>query len=302
MPVPPPPPPVTDPLWASTIQGPGPDGPPSLDPPDPTPTAVMPVVGGIDVTGEMRATDPDSTPVMPATGLDPTAAMPAVAAAPGAQHAADFQRSQRRHRRRWWRRGFKLLALLVVAGIVYVGVNFFLVRWTASRDQARPVDVIVVLGAAQYNGRPSPQLRARLDHTIELWDEGLAPAVFVTGGNQPGDVYTEAESSKNYLVEHGVPEDVISMEDTGHSTWESLANFAGVAREQGWDRVLLVTDPYHSLRSRLIAQELGLTAYTSPTRTSPVQGSTEMSRELKEALGISLGRIIGFERLWKLTG
>jgi len=251
----------------------------------------------------MPAAGRDPTLVMPAVGDDATTTMAAVAApAPGAQHASGFEKSQRRHRRRWWRRSVKLLVLLAIAGVVYVAVNFALVRYTASQDQARPVDVIVVLGAAQYNGRPSPQLEARLDHAVELWDEGLAPAVFVTGGNQPGDAYTEAESSKNYLVGHGVPADAISMEDTGASTWESLSNFADVADEQGWERVLLVTDPYHSLRSRLIAQELGFTAYTSPTRTSPVQGGDETAHEIKEALGISLGRIIGFERLWKLTG
>jgi uncharacterized SAM-binding protein YcdF (DUF218 family) len=103
-------------------------------------------------------------------------------------------------------------------------------------------------------------------------------------------------------VEHGVPADVIQMEDTAHSTWESIDNFAEIADQAGWDRVLIVTDPFHSLRSRLIAQELGFTAYTSPTTTSPVQGREELMKEIKEALGISLGRIIGFERLWKLTG
>ncbi len=311
-----PPPPVVDPLWASTTRrgaepASGPHGAdvtaevPAAPPPAPVtgedPTTVMPTVSS-DATTTMPATGRDATLVMPVVSTDSTTVMPAATPPPGAQYAPEFERSQRRHRRRWWRRAFKLFALVVVAGIAYVGVNFVLVRLTASRDQARPVDVIVVLGAAQYNGRPSPQLQARLDHTVELWDQGLASDVFVTGGNQPGDAYTEAESSRNYLIEHGVPAEAISMEDTGASTWESLSNFAGVAEERGWERVLLVTDPYHSLRSRLIAQELGLTAYTSPTRTSPVQGGDELSREMKEALGISLGRIIGFERLWKLTG
>jgi uncharacterized SAM-binding protein YcdF (DUF218 family) len=239
---------------------------------------------------------PNDTAMMPAVQA-PVAAPP-----PGAERAPGFEKAMRRHRRRWWRRAFKALVVLIVAGLVYVGVNLGLVMYTANADQARPVDVIVVLGAAQYNGRPSPQLQARLDHTIELWNDGLAPAVFVTGGKQPGDAHTEAEASKTYLVEHGVPADVISMEDTAHSTWESLSNFAETAQQRGWQRVLLVTDPFHSLRSRLIAQELGFTAYTSPTRTSPVQGREELAKEVKEAFGISLGRIIGFHRLWDITG
>jgi uncharacterized SAM-binding protein YcdF (DUF218 family) len=263
----------------------------------------MPSVAGAgDLTattampGVNRAGGAHDTMVMPAT------AAVAAAPAPGAEHAPGFQKAMRRHRRRWWRRSFKAVLVLIVLGIVYVGVNFALVLRTANTDQARPVDVIVVLGAAQYNGTPSPQLQARLDHTLDLWNEGLASVVFVTGGNQPGDQYTEAESSRNYLVEHGMPADVIQMEDTAHSTWESLSNFAGVADAQGWERVLLVTDPFHSLRTRLIAQELGFTAYTSPTQSSPVQGGEELMKEIKEALGISLGRIIGFERLWKVTG
>lgn len=282
---------------------------------DLTATTAMPTAGeaGLAATtaiphvGQVAAGDLTATTAMPgvarAGGSNDTMVMPAVTApAPGAEHAAGFAKAQRRHRRRWWRRSFKALLALVFLGLVYVGVNFALVLRTAHADQARPVDVIVVLGAAQYDGRPSPQLRARLDHTIDLWNQGLAGSVFVTGGNQPGDRFTEAEASRNYLVEHGVPADVIQMEDTAHSTWESFANLASVAERQNWERVLIVTDPFHSLRSRLIAQELGFTAYTSPTRTSPVQGGEEVMKELKEALGISLGRIIGFERLWKLTG
>jgi uncharacterized SAM-binding protein YcdF (DUF218 family) len=270
----------------------------------------MPYVAGDDLTATTAmpgvTADLTATTAMPgvgrAVGAGDTMAMPAVAAPPGAEHAPGFAKAMRRHRRRWWRRSFKALLLLIFLGIVYVGINLALVIRTANADQARPVDVIVVLGAAQYNGTPSPQLRARLDHTIDLWNEGLANVVFVTGGKQPGDQHTEAESSRDYLVAHGVPADAIQMEDTAHSTWESLSNFAGIAEAQGWHKVLLVTDPFHSLRTRLIAQELGFTAYTSPTQTSPVQGREELMKEIKEALGISLGRIIGFERLWKVTG
>ena len=164
-------------------------------------------------------------------------------------------------------------------------------------DHDRPVDAIVVMGAAQYDGRPSPQLQARLDHVVELWTDGLAPMVIVTGGNQPGDRFTEAGTSEKYLIAHGVPEAAIVGEDTGRSSWESLRNVAERADEWGVRSVILVSDPFHSLRIRLMAEELGLTAYTSATDTSPVRGWTAAKRHFTEAAGVAAGRVVGFERL-----
>ncbi len=192
--------------------------------------------------------------------------------------------------------------MLAVAALAYYGFSFYQVWSTGRGDQARKVDAIVVMGAAQYDGRPSPQLQARLDHAAELYAAGEAPRIVVTGGNQPGDRFTEASASTRYLTAHGVPRSAILEETTGHSTWESLDNVSALLQPKGADRILIVTDPFHSLRSRLIAQELGFTPYTSPTRTSPVQGSTELGKELKEAAGVAVGRIIGFQRLWKVTG
>lgn len=204
--------------------------------------------------------------------------------------------------RRWVRRvtlvGLAVLLLLVA----YYALTLFQVWRTGRTDQARPVDAIVVLGAAQYDGRPSPQLRARLDRAFELWEEGLAPMVVVTGGNLPGDRFTEAEASRRYLVGRGMPGDVIVGEYEGGSTWESLAAVAEIVQPQGVHRVLLVSDPFHLLRVRLIAEEVGFEAYTSPARNSPVRGVQAFGKHLKEAAGIALGRIIGFERLWKVTG
>jgi uncharacterized SAM-binding protein YcdF (DUF218 family) len=194
-----------------------------------------------------------------------------------------------------------LLVLLVVA-VGYYGVNLFQVWRVGKSDQARVVDAIVVMGAAQYDGRPSPQLQARLDHVVDLWNLGLAPLVIVTGGNQPGDRFTEASASAQYLIDHGVDPSAIAEEDHGHSSWESLDAVADILHAHDARTVLLVSDPYHSLRIRLMAQELGFTAYVSPTRTSPVQGATAFGKEIKEAAGISLGRIIGFDSLLSLTG
>ncbi|MCU1397361.1 MAG: hypothetical protein JWN62_470 [Acidimicrobiales bacterium] len=204
-----------------------------------------------------------------------------------------------RRRRRLVLRVVLALLLLLVG---YYAINLFQVWQVGRSDQARPADAIIVMGAAQYDGRPSPQLQARLDHVVELWNEGLAPLVIVTGGNQPGDRFTEASTSAAYLTEHGVDPAAIAEEDHGHSSWESLDAVAPILRARGAHTVLLVSDPYHSLRIRLMAQQLGFVAYVSPTRTSPVRGTTVFGKEIKEAAGISLGRIIGFDRLLSITG
>jgi uncharacterized SAM-binding protein YcdF (DUF218 family) len=205
-------------------------------------------------------------------------------------------------RRRWPRRLAMWAAALLLVAVAYYGVTLYQVHATGRSDQARTVDAIVVMGAAQYDGRPSPQLAARLDHAAELWAAGLARVMVVTGGNQPGDRFTEAEASANYLIDRGVPAESILRESVGHSSYASLDGVADILRQRGLFRVLLVSDPFHCLRSRLIAQELGLVAYVSPTRTSPVRGKTALSKELEESAGIALGRIIGFKRLLSITG
>jgi uncharacterized SAM-binding protein YcdF (DUF218 family) len=147
--------------------------------------------------------------------------------------------------------------------------------WQVGRtDQARSVDAIVVLGVAQYDGKPSPQLRARLEHALALWVDGRAPRIITTGGNQPGDRFTEAEASANFLIDGAVPPEVIIQENVGSTTRESLMGVRDIVNDRGINSILIVTDPYHSLRARLIAQDLGLVAYVSPTRTSPLQGAS----------------------------
>jgi uncharacterized SAM-binding protein YcdF (DUF218 family) len=192
-------------------------------------------------------------------------------------------------------------AIVVVAvGALYVLFTLWQVWSTGRSDQARPVDAIVVLGAAQYDGTPSPQLAARLDHAVELWPDGLAPRIVATGGSRPGDRFTEAEAATDYLVAAGIPADVIVSDVEGASTYESLADL----RTQYGDEirsVLIVTDPYHSLRSRMIAAELGFDAFVSPAGDSVVTGGEQFRRELEETAGVALGRIIGFDRLERLT-
>lgn len=195
-----------------------------------------------------------------------------------------------------------VLALIILSTIalLYFVFNLWRVWSTGRSDEARPVDAIVVLGAAQYDGRPSPQLAARLDHALDLWPQDLAPVIVVTGGNQPGDRFTEAEASAAYLQARGVPADAIVLERAGTTTYESLRGVRDLIGDSA-ESVLIVTDPYHALRSALIAEELGLDAYVSPTTTSVVTGGAALRRELGEAAGVSVGRIIGFDRLSGLT-
>ena len=184
----------------------------------------------------------------------------------------------------------------------YYVVSLVQVARAGRVNEPATADVIVVLGAAQYDGTPSPQLAARLDHVVDLWERNIAPAVMVTGGSQPGDRFTEAEASMAYLVERGVPESAILSEQEGGTTYESLAAAAEQLIEADHSDVVLVTDPYHALRSKLTAEEVGLDPEVSPTPYTVVDGWTAFRRDLFEAGGVAVGRIIGFDRLSGLTG
>jgi uncharacterized SAM-binding protein YcdF (DUF218 family) len=207
----------------------------------------------------------------------------------------------RSHGWSWKKRILVGLAVVIGLALMYYVLNLVQVMRAGRPHDPESADAIVVLGAAQYDGRPSPQLAARLDHAVELWNAGVAPLVMVTGGNQPGDRFTEAEASADYLVDLGVPDAAIMREDVGRNTYESLDAAAAQLRRAGLREVVLVTDPYHALRSRLIADEVGLDATASPTPTSVVTGWSRFRRELVEAGGVSVGRIIGFDRLSSLT-
>ena len=187
------------------------------------------------------------------------------------------------------------LALVAVVG-VYVGVTFAQVWWAARHDQARPAQAIVVFGTAQYNGRPSPVLAARLDHAVDLYHRRLAPVIVVTGGNQPGDNFTEASASADYLLKRGVPDEDVLREVSGTTSWQSLAAAASFLGDRDIKDVLLVSDPFHSYRIRAMASELGLDGHSSPTRTSPIRGMTEAKYMARETVAVAVGRIIGFRR------
>lgn len=191
-------------------------------------------------------------------------------------------------RRRGWRRWVvPLLVFTILVGPVIELALVGAIYVQARTDQARPVDAIVVLGTTQYNGVPSRTLRARLDRALELYEGGLAPTVIVTGGSLPGDVYTEAESGRMYLVEAGVPEDAIVLENEGSDSWESMNGVAGILAARDLDSILIVSDGFHLLRLKMMARELGITAYSTAAADSPIAGGQEFSYVVREALAIT---------------
>lgn len=143
----------------------------------------------------------------------------------------------------------------------------------ARRDTAEPSSAIVVLGAAQYLGRPSPVLRARLDHAIDLWRRGLAPRIIFTGGFGEHDTTSEAAVAERYAIDHGVPAKAILIENSGRSTIESLRRVAKLMDGEPTREVILVSDPFHMLRLTVLARRFGLEPHTSPTRTSPISSN-----------------------------
>ena len=190
------------------------------------------------------------------------------------------------------RLGLRAAAIVVAAALVYLTVTFVQVWQASNRDESRPSDAIIVLGAAQYDGEPSPVLARRLDHAAELYLDGVAPLIVVTGGRQPGDRFTEAAASAEYLESLGVPGQDIEREVQGGSSWESLAATARFLRADGITRVVLVSDPYHAMRIDGIAHDLGLDAVVSPS-----DGGAPIGSLLRETAAVAVGRIIGYDRL-----
>lgn len=180
------------------------------------------------------------------------------------------ERDGRRDRRRGWRfwtlsviLGFLAVVLLTP---VVVGVRV----WYQARQDERPrSDSIIVLGAAQYNGRPSPTLEWRLRHALTLYRDGVAPRIVTVGGKQPGDNYTEATAGRIWLIGHGVPADRVVAVPEGRDTLQSFQAIGKEYRTHGWHSAVIVTDPWHGLRSKRMAADNGITAAASPTRSGP---------------------------------
>jgi uncharacterized SAM-binding protein YcdF (DUF218 family) len=157
----------------------------------------------------------------------------------------------------------------LIAGVAIGGYTAYRIWDQGTRDERPPTDAIVVMGAAQYDGRPSPVFAARLDHAIELFHAGIAPRLIVTGGKREGDRTTEAASARIYAVQRDVPDEAILAEDTSRTTLQSIRRVAALMRDEGMESAVFVSDPSHMLRVLRMASDEGITAYGSPTRTSP---------------------------------
>ncbi|MFT5202830.1 MAG: uncharacterized SAM-binding protein YcdF (DUF218 family) [Candidatus Aldehydirespiratoraceae bacterium] len=190
------------------------------------------------------------------------------------------------------RRARRLVIVVGVLAVGYVSLTFAQVLEASGEDDRASADAIVVLGAAQYNGEPSPVLAARLDHAYALWEAGVAPIVVTTGSNRPGDQFTEGYAGFEYLRFAGIPEDDILVITDGDSSWEQLAATARVLRGEDLDSVVLVSDPYHALRLRQISDQVGLDASVSST-----DGGSSIRQLVRETAAVSLGRVLGYRRV-----
>lgn len=192
---------------------------------------------------------------------------------------------------------FRIGVAVLVLVVGYLGVTFVQVFQASRNDGAERAQAIVVFGAAQYNGTPSPVLRARLDHAAKLYERGYADRVVVTGGRLPDDRFSEAGASARYLRSKGVPDSSILREVQGRTSWESLASSARFLKQRGVTEVVLVSDGFHSARIGAMASELGLKAHTSPTTTSPITGTETLPYLGKETVAVAAGRVFGFRRV-----
>lgn len=164
------------------------------------------------------------------------------------------------------------LAVLGCLGVALVaGYASYRVWAQGLRDDRRPADAIVVMGAAQYNGTPSPLFAARLDHAVDLYRAGIAPRLVVTGGQAVGDVTTEAASARSYAIDRGIPAAAILVEDQSRTTLQSIRAVGALLRAHGLSDAVFVSDRPHMLRVLRMAADTGIPAWGSPTETSPIE-------------------------------
>jgi uncharacterized SAM-binding protein YcdF (DUF218 family) len=180
-----------------------------------------------------------------------------------------------------------LAAAAMLAGITDLSVR---IGRQSELDEARPADVILVLGAAEYRGRPSPVLRARLDHALELYQRKLAPRILTTGGAGGDPIFTEGGVGRSYLIGHGVPPEAVVVENEAGSTVESTAMAGEIMRRMGLHSVIVVSDGYHIYRVKEMLQFRGLSVYGSPRKERGGDAMHERWNYIKQAIGYLLWR------------
>ena len=192
-----------------------------------------------------------------------------------------------------------LIAGVAIGGAALIAYMAFEINAQGSRDEQRPADAIVVLGAAQFNGTPGGVFEARLQHAVDLYRQGVAPYLVVTGGKLPGDRTTEAATARKWAIAHGVPADAILGENEGHSTLESLEAVAVIFRERDLSSAVFVSDETHMLRVLRMATDLGIVGWGSPTRTSPSDLETaRRTQAMVHEIGGLLAYYVGGGRLF----
>jgi uncharacterized SAM-binding protein YcdF (DUF218 family) len=174
-----------------------------------------------------------------------------------------------------FRIALKSVAVVVTLAIAVLVFTMGRVWWVAREDDRRVSDVIVVLGAAQFDGRPSSVFTARLVHARDLYRDDIAPRIVTVGGNRAGDRFTEASAGQRWLENHGVPASKIVAVPTGSDTLTSVRAVSKKMKQQRWTTATIVTDPWHSLRTRSMAHDSGIDAVTSPTRQGPAVRTRE---------------------------
>ena len=179
-------------------------------------------------------------------------------------------------------------AIAVAAYLTFIASE---IQRQSNIDEARPTDVIIVMGAAEYRGKPSPVLRARIDHALDLYRRKLAPRILTTGGAGGDPVYTEGEVARNYLVRQGVPSEAILVESEGESTWQSTAIAAEMMRRMNLRSAIVVSDGYHIFRTKKMLEFRGLDVYGSPRPEEPKGTWREKSLFFRQAVGYLLWQV-----------
>ncbi len=178
--------------------------------------------------------------------------------------------------------------------ICYPLVLGFIIYQTGLRDECSQSDVIIVLGAAHYNGKPSDVFKGRLEHAVALYKAGFAPYILFTGGKKRGDIDTEAETAKKYAIENGIPDQNILTENTGLTTVQSMQNALDIMHTNQMSTAIVVSDPFHMYRLKRISKDIGMNTLLSPTAFSRIV-SFELNLKyiIREIIVYSIYRLTG---------
>jgi len=199
-----------------------------------------------------------------------------------------------------WKLIMKIISMIMSAIVVYFCFTFVQIWLTGHHHSTANAQAIVVFGTTEDNGTPSPELTARLTDALDLWRNQRAPWVVVTGGNQPGDNYTESGVSKVWLEQHGVPASHI-LQGFGNDTWQNISTALPVLKAHDIQTVLTVTDPFHEYRAMAIASSQGLSPLPAPVSNSPTIHDSLWKFYLKETLEVGVGRMLGYHLLSEWT-